>query len=58
MGRRRARAETWDGNDDTGQTDAALADIRAMLAKLGIAAADLTTELYTDAVMSSQRSDW
>lgn len=42
---------------DTDGADAALADIRAVLSQLGIAAEDLTTELYTDAVMSSQRSE-
>ena len=36
--------------DDTG-LDAALDDIRAVLSELGIAAGDMTSELYTDAVL-------
>lgn len=36
---------------DEHDLDAALADIRAVLGQLGITEADLTTELYTDAVM-------
>ncbi len=35
--------------------DAALAEIRAVLLRLGIAGEDFTTELYTDAVLSSRR---
>jgi adenylate cyclase class 2 len=35
-------------------TSSALADIRAVLSHLGIADQDLTTELYTDAVMSAR----
>jgi adenylate cyclase class 2 len=41
--------ETMTGDED--DLDAALSDIRAVLGQLGITEADLTTELYTDAVM-------
>jgi adenylate cyclase class 2 len=34
--------------------DQALADVRAVLAELGIADDDLTTEQYTDAVMRAR----
>jgi adenylate cyclase class 2 len=40
--------ETMTGEDGT---TAALADIQAVLTRLGITSDDLTTELYTDAVM-------
>lgn len=40
-----------DGDD----LDTALADVRAVLADLGITDADLTTEQYTDAVMRARR---
>lgn len=42
---------------DTDGTDAAIADIRAMLAHLGVADEDLTTEFYTDAVMSTRPAE-
>jgi adenylate cyclase class 2 len=41
--------ETMTGGQD--DLDAALSDIRAVLGQLGIDEADLTTELYTEAVM-------
>jgi adenylate cyclase class 2 len=41
---------------DRDGTNAALADIRAVLAHLGITDQDLTTELYTDAVISARGS--
>jgi adenylate cyclase class 2 len=41
--------ETMTGDHD--DLSAALTDIRSVLGQLGIAGADLTTELYTDAVM-------
>lgn len=44
--------ETMAADDDLG---AALADVRAVLGDLGITGADLTTELYTDAVMRSRQ---
>jgi adenylate cyclase class 2 len=40
---------------DGGQVAAALADIRAVLADLGIGPEDLTRELYTDAVAAQRR---
>ncbi len=40
---------------DPDGVNAALADIRAILGQLDIAAEDMTTELYTDAVMSARR---
>lgn len=44
--------ETPAGEDDLA---AALADVRALLTELGITEADLTTELYTDAVAAQRR---
>jgi adenylate cyclase, class 2 len=41
---------------EPGDVDAALADIRAVLLRLGVDSGDFTTEQYTDAVMASWRS--
>ncbi|MGH3401048.1 MAG: class IV adenylate cyclase [Streptosporangiaceae bacterium] len=46
--------ETMTGPEST---DAALADVRAVLLGLGITDSDLTTEQYTEAVMKSRRID-
>lgn len=41
--------------EDAGDVDAALEDVRAVMASLGISEQDLTTELYTDAVTAARR---
>jgi adenylate cyclase, class 2 len=41
---------------EPGDLDAALADIRAVLLRLGADGGDFTTEQYTDAVLASRRS--
>jgi hypothetical protein len=40
---------------DQNDTEAALADVRAILGQLGIAADDLTTEQYTEAVLTARQ---
>lgn len=41
---------------EPGDVDAALADVRAVLRRLGIEGGDFTTEQYTDAVLASRHS--